>query len=118
MGMKHRVDFGLYVFYGSINCQLAEKTGFSNEDAELIHQALISLFENDASSARPDGSMEVAQVYWWVHSSKTGKYSSAKVHSSLHVSLKEKGAVPKSIDDYDIKVDSLGGLNPKIDNGE
>ena len=36
MGMKHRVDFGVYVFYGSINTQLAEKTGFTNEDAEKI----------------------------------------------------------------------------------
>lgn len=49
MGMKHRVDFGIYVCYGSINTQLAEKTGFSREDAEKIKQALISLFENDAS---------------------------------------------------------------------
>lgn len=57
--MKHRVDFGLYVTYGSINCQLAEKTGFTSDDAELIKKALHTLFENDVSSARPDGSMEV-----------------------------------------------------------
>lgn len=65
MGMKHRVDFGVYVFYGSINTQLAEKTGFTMEDAEKIKQALVTLFENDASSARPEGSMEVHKVYWW-----------------------------------------------------
>ena len=40
MGTKHRVDFGIYVFKGSINCQLAEKTGFSEEDAEVIKEAL------------------------------------------------------------------------------
>lgn len=45
MGMKHRVDFGLYKFQGSINVQLAEKTGFSEEDAEKIKQALVTLFE-------------------------------------------------------------------------
>ncbi|MEC2639789.1 type I-C CRISPR-associated protein Cas7/Csd2, partial [Bacillus thuringiensis] len=56
MGMKHRVDFGVYVFYGSINTQLAEKTGFTNEDAEKIKNALVTLFENDASAARPEGS--------------------------------------------------------------
>lgn len=83
MGMKHRVDFGVYVIYGSINTQLAEKTGFSEEDAEKIKQALISIFENDVSSARPDGSMEVQKVYWWKHNCKTGQYSSAKVHRSL-----------------------------------
>lgn len=64
MGMKHRVDFGVYVFHGSINTQLAEKTGFSNEDADKIKQALLTLFENDLSSARPEGSMEVHKVYW------------------------------------------------------
>ena len=84
MGMKHRVDFGVYVFYGSINTQLAEKTGFTNEDARKIKEALVTLFENDASSARPDGSMEVHKVYWWEHNSKLGQYSSAKVHRLLH----------------------------------
>ena len=85
MGMKHRVDFGVYVFYGSINPQLAEKTGFSEEDAGKILKALRTLFENDCSSARPDGSMEVHKVYWWQHNSKTGQYSSAKVHRTLHI---------------------------------
>ena len=46
MGMKHRVDFGVYVTYGSINCQLAEKTGFTVEDAEVIKESLKTLFEN------------------------------------------------------------------------
>ena len=62
MGMKHRVDFGLYRFQGSINVQLAEKTGFSAEDAEEIKRALVTLFENDASSARPEGSIDVARL--------------------------------------------------------
>ena len=85
MGMKHRIDRGIYVAYGAINCQLAQKTGFSEEDAEILKKALISLFENDASSARPEGSMEVCKVYWWKHNCKIGQYSSAKVHRSLKV---------------------------------
>src|SRR5699024_5449926 len=64
MGVKHRVDFGVYVFHGSINPQLAERTGFSEQDAEKLKNALITLFANDASSARPDGSMEVNKVFW------------------------------------------------------
>ena len=64
MGMKHRVAFGLYLAKGSINCQLAEKTGFSDEDAEKIKEAMRTLLENDASSARPEGSMEVCALYW------------------------------------------------------
>ena len=110
MGMKHRVDFGVYVFYGSINTQLAEKTGFSNDDSDLIRQALITLFENDASSARPDGSMEIHQVFWWEHPSKLGKYSSARVHGSLKVTRKVSVAEARSIDDYEIDVDPLDGL--------
>lgn len=109
MGMKKRVDFGLYTFCGSINCQLAEKTGFSEDDAEKLHQALISLFENDASSARPEGSMEVLKVYWWKHANKNGQYAAAKVHRLLHVEKKVKQ--PSSYKDYDIYVDSLDGLN-------
>ena len=88
MGMKHAVEKGVYVTKGSINHQLAEKTGFSNEDAELIRQALITLFENDASSARPDGSMEVLKVVWWEHNCFAGQYSSAKVHRTLKVDEK------------------------------
>jgi CRISPR-associated protein Csd2 len=85
MGMKHRVDDAVYVFYGSMNPQLAERTGFSDEDAEAIKAVLPKLFENDASSARPEGSMEVLKVLWWKHNSKAGKYSSAKVHALLHM---------------------------------
>jgi len=117
MGMKHRIPFGLYVFKGSINCQLAEKTGFSDEDAEAVHQALISLFENDASSARPEGSMEVNQVYWWKHNCKSGQYSSAKVHRSLTVTMKPEVKTPHSFADFDIAVAPLEGLSPQIDNG-
>ena len=65
MGMKHRVAFGLYLAKGSINCQLAEKTGFRDEDAEKIKEAMRTLLENDASSARPECSMEVCSLYWW-----------------------------------------------------
>ncbi|CAH8769616.1 type I-C CRISPR-associated protein Cas7/Csd2 [Paenibacillus dendritiformis] len=115
MGMKHRVDFGVYVFYGSINTQLAEKTGFTIEDAEKIKQALVTLFENDASSARPEGSMEVHKVYWWEHSSKLGQYSSAKVHRSLHVSKNKEEA--KAFQDYDIALDELEGLKVEIIDG-
>lgn len=87
MGMKHRVDSGVYVTYGSINPQLAERTGFSDADALTLKALLPKLFENDASSARPDGSMEVVQLVWWAHNCKSGQYSSAKVHRSLQVNL-------------------------------
>lgn len=85
MGMKHRVDKAVYVTYGSMNPQLAERTGFSNADAEIIKSVLPRLFEGDASSARPEGSMAVEKVIWWEHNCKAGQYSSAKVHRTLTV---------------------------------
>lgn len=85
MGMKHRVDQGVYLFCGSMNPQLAERTLFSDADAEAIKQVLPKLFENDESSARPAGSMEVLKVIWWRHNCKSGQYSSAKVHRTLTV---------------------------------
>lgn len=117
MGMKHRVDFGVYVIYGSINTQLAEKTGFTYEDAEKIRESLRTLFENDTSSARPDGSMEVHQLYWWEHSSKMGQYSSAKVHRSLQIALKPDVMEPKSYDDYEYTVVPLEGLAVQVYEG-
>ena len=86
MGMKHRVDNAVYVFFGSMNPQLAERTGFSDTDAEAIKAQLPRIFENDASSARPEGTMRVLKVLWWKHSSKPGQYSSARVHGTLKVS--------------------------------
>lgn len=104
MGMKHRVDHGVYVFYGSITPQLADKTGFTGEDAEAIKNVLGTLFRNDASSARPEGSMEVVRVYWWKHNSNNGQYSSAKVHRAVSIRVKVKDGIdmPKSLDDYEI----------------
>lgn len=117
MGMKHFVRFGLYEIKGSINVQLAEKTGFSQEDAEIVKECLRSLFVNDASAARPDGSMEVVRVYWWEHNCKDGQYSSAKVHRSLNVSLKEGVVIPSSTDDYDIRLEELDGLRCTVMEG-
>lgn len=114
MGMKHRVAFGLYVIHGSINCQLAEKTGFSDEDAQKIKEALCTLFENDASSARPEGSMEVCRVYWWEHDSKTPKISSAKIHRALQIELKDGISAPRGFDDYDISLAEIDGVTPEI----
>lgn len=116
MGTKHRVDFGVYAFYGSINTQLAEKTGFTTDDAEKIKQSLITLFENDASSARPEGSMEIRQVYWWEHNSKLGQYSSAKVHRQLNI--KSKVENPKSFSDYEVSLDKLDNLSIEIIDGQ
>ncbi len=117
MGMKHFVRFGLYEIKGSINVQLAGKTGFSEEDAETIKECLRTLFVNDASSARPDGSMEVVRLYWWRHNCKDGQYSSAQVHRSLSVKQKDDKTIPSSLEDYEIGIAELQGLEPEVIDG-
>ena len=112
MGMKHRVDEGIYVTFGAITPQLAERTGFSDDDANKIKETLVKLFEGDASSARPEGSMQVKKVIWWEHNSKSGQYSSAKVHDSLRELLDEKGNFNESA----LK-SALTGLEPQIIDG-
>lgn len=111
MGMKHRVDHGVYVFYGAINPQLAEKTKFNNEDALKIKSALEHLFDNDASSARPEGSMEVLSVVWWDHKGKNAKHNSAEVHRSL--TAVPTTDTPKTIKDYKIQLKSFKDLVPE-----
>ncbi len=110
MGMKHMVKFGLYELKGAINVQLAEKTGFTEEDAEKLKEALRTLFVNDSSSARPDGSMEIVKLYWFKHNCKDGQYSSAKVHRSVCAVKKEGISIPTSADDYEFHVEELPGL--------
>ena len=83
MGMKYFVDRATYVIKGSISPNLAETTGFSKEDAKLIKEALRTLFENDQSAARPDGSITVRDVYWFEHSNKLGNVSSARIYKLL-----------------------------------
>ncbi len=117
MGTKHYVEFGLYQVKGSINVQLAEKTGFSEEDAEKIKECLRTLFINDSSSARPDGSMEVVKVFWWKHNNQIGQYSAAKVHDSVKVIVKAGVKVPKSFDDYELIENTLDGLKPEVIEG-
>ena len=117
MGNKHFVQFGLYLLKGSINVQLAEKTGFTAEDAQVVKECLRTLFVNDASSARPDGSMEVVKLFWWQHNCKDGQYSSAKVHRSVKVTLKDPDYTPLSVDDYVISVETLPGLEPEVIDG-
>lgn len=112
MGMKHRIEFGLYMIKGSVNVQLADKTGFSQEDAELLKEALKTLFENDASSARPEGSMEVCRLYWWQHEEKTPAVSTAKIHGSIKISPKINR--PKSFADYDITYEDPGCAAPEV----
>ena len=111
MGTKHRIGFAVYKVMGSVNVQLAEKTGFSQEDAEILKEALKTLFENDASSARPEGSMEVCRMYWWQHGEKTPAVSSGKIQKSFKMNEVRR---PARFEDYDIQWELEGCVKPEV----
>lgn len=113
MGMKHRVERGVYVTYGSINVQPAEKTGFSEEDAQALKEALRTIFRNDATAARPDGSMEVVKLIWWEHNCPNGQYSAAKVHRSVQIEAGKDGMPRVSVDET-----AIPGLKYTLIDGE
>lgn len=113
MGTKHRIGFAVYKVMGSVNVQLAEKTGFSQEDAEMLKETLKTLFENDASSARPEGSMEVCRLYWWQHSDKMPEASSGVIQRGFY---RNKVENPKTFQEYEIewKLDTVNCVKPEV----
>ncbi len=112
MGTKHRVGYAVYKVMGSVNVQMAEKTGFSQEDAEILKEALMTLFENDASSARPDGSMEVCKMYWWQHKEKTPPVSSGRIQRGFR--LNPTVSRPKTFEEYGITWELEGCEMPEV----
>ena len=113
MGTKHRIRYAVYKVMGSVNVQLAEKTGFSQEDAEVLKESLKTLFENDASSARPDGSMEVCKMYWWQHDEKTPAVSSGKIQRSFKINQVDR---PSKFEEYGITWELEDCVKPEVFN--
>ena len=111
MGTKHRIGYAVYKVMGSVNVQLAEKTGFSQEDAEILKEALKTLFENDTSSARPEGSMEMCRMYWWQHEEKTPAVSSGRLQRGFHINQVDR---PKHFDEYGIDWNLDGCVTPEV----
>ncbi len=111
MGHRYIVDKASYVFCGSIFPQLAELTGFTDEDKDKIKKCLLRLFDNDGSVARPSGSMIIQEVYWWEHNCRSGQYPSGKVHHSLKIEPSEEYPY------YKATLEDLDGLVPEIYGG-
>lgn len=105
MGNKHFVEYGVYIVKGSVNCFFAEKTGFTEEDVKDLKEALKTLFVNDASSARPEGSMSVKELFWFEHNSKLGKVSAAKIYELLKYNKEENMGMFTKYSDYNIRLD-------------
>ena len=93
-----------------------QKTITILEQSESIDDFEVIIVD-DASSARPDGSMAVDKIYWFKHNSALGQYSAAKVHNSVTASVKDGVTSPKSIDDYNFDVKPLEGLQCDVIEG-
>jgi len=101
MGRKHTVPYGLYAAHGFVSSFLAKQTGFSEDDLELLWQALAQMFEHDRSAAR--GEMATRGLYVFKHDSELGN---APAHVLFErVKAERKVDVPRSFADYDVTVD-------------
>ena len=84
------------------------------DDAEKIKYALSTLFENDISSARPEGSMRVVKLFWWEHNSASGNVPSIDLFNSVVVKKKEDVDIPTKLDDYIIDKHEISNVNCEI----
>lgn len=104
MGRKYIVPYGLYRAEGYVSANLARKTtGFSEEDLELLWQAILNMFELDHSAAR--GKMAVRELIIFKHDSELGNAPAYKLFDLVKVSHRESVAVPRAYSDYTVEVD-------------
>lgn len=103
MGNKHIVPYGLYRAEGYVSANLARKTtGFSEEDLQLLWQAILNMFENDHSAAR--GKMAVRELIVFRHDSELGNAPAYKLFDAVTVEHKAEVVAPRSYQDYTVTV--------------
>lgn len=104
MGRKYIVPYGLYRAEGYISANLARKTtGFSDEDLELLWQAILNMFEHDHSAAR--GKMAVRELIVFRHDSELGNAPAYKLFELVKVQRNPDVVAPRAYSDYSVSVD-------------
>lgn len=104
-GHKYCVAYGLYRFDGYISANLARKvTGFSEEDLELLWEAILNMFENDRSAAR--GQACVRKLIVFKHASELGNAPAHELLELVKVHKKDGVETPNSYSDYEVSVDT------------
>lgn len=102
-GRKSTVPYGLYVCHGFVSANLANQTGFSQEDLQLLFEALKNMFDVDRSAAR--GLMSARRHIVFKHNSKLGCAPANQLFDLVHVKKRDDVAVARSFGDYTITVD-------------
>jgi CRISPR-associated protein Csd2 len=105
MGRKFTIPYGLYKAQGFVNPFLANQTGFTDDDLELLFTALENAFQFDQSAARPAGSMSPRALIIFKHDSALGSAPSHKLFELVAVKKKDGGEVPRSFADYEVKIE-------------
>lgn len=100
MGRKEIVPYGLYVAHGFISPHLAEDTGFSNEDLELLWQALINMFEHDHSAAR--GEMSSQKLFVFEHDSRLGNAPAHSLFARIKIERSDSSRPARYFSDYQV----------------
>lgn len=110
MGRKYLVPYGLYRSHGFISANLAgddtKGTGFSEDDLQLLWEALGGMFDQDRSAAR--GEMSARRLIAFKHDSKLGRSPAHSLFSRIEVKLKPDIKVPSRFEDYDVTIDRDG----------
>jgi CRISPR-associated protein Csd2 len=102
MGRKHTVPYGLYMAHGFVSSFLAKQTSFSEDDLELLWQALAQMFEHDRSAAR--GEMTTRGLFVFKHESELGNAPAHSLFERVQAKLKEGVSAPRNFTDYDLTV--------------
>ena len=102
MGRKFTVPYGLYRAHGFVSAPLANQTGFSVEDLELLWEALENMFEHDRSAAR--GLMGTRKLIIFEHSSKMGDISVQKLFDAIIVKRIDEGKPARDFSDYSVSI--------------
>ena len=103
MGRKSIIPYGLYRVEGYISANLARKTtGFSEDDLELLWEAIINMFENDHSAAR--GKMAVRELIVFKHNSELGNCPSYKLFETVDVKKNDGVEFPRKYSDYEVTI--------------
>jgi len=105
MGRKHIVPYGLYRAHGFISAKLAERTGFSDEDLQLLWRALVNMFEHDRSAAR--GEMAARKLFVFEHENAMGNAPAHILFDKISVRRNDpdSDAPARSFTDYAVTVD-------------
>ena len=108
MGRKFTIPYGLYKAQGFVNPFLANQTGFTDEDLELLFQSLKNAFQFDQSAARPAGSMNPRALLVFKHETQLGNAPSHKLFELVTVKKKDGVEVPRAFSDYEVTIDRSG----------